>query len=162
MALGAARSSLLLTAPWFVAVGLISHGEFFRFAVGNQVINRVASGMEEHGGFPGYYVADLAGDVLPLVGAACPRRCWRRGPGGGTQPAFGFLLGWVVGPLILLECVRTKLVHYYLPAYPACALLAAWLVLEVVKRRGQPEALAAGPAGARPAGRGRHRRDPSR
>ena len=37
----------------------------------------------------------------------------------GTQPAFGFLLGWVVGPLILLECVRTKLVHYYLPAYPA-------------------------------------------
>jgi 4-amino-4-deoxy-L-arabinose transferase-like glycosyltransferase len=44
------------------------------------------------------------------------------------HPAFGFLLGWTVGPLILLELVRTKLVHYYLPAYPACALLAAWLI----------------------------------
>ena len=123
---------LLLTAPWFVAVGLISHGEFFRFALGNQVINRVASGMEEHGGFPGYYILTSLGMFHPwsaFVPAALLAAWTRR----GTQPAFGFLLGWVVGPLILLECVRTKLVHYYLPAYPACALLAAWLVLEVVK-----------------------------
>jgi 4-amino-4-deoxy-L-arabinose transferase-like glycosyltransferase len=41
---------------------------------------------------------------------------------------FGFLLGWVVGPFVILECVQTKLVHYFLPAIPACALLAAWLV----------------------------------
>jgi hypothetical protein len=34
----------------------------------------------------------------------------------------------VVGPLIVLECVQTKLIHYYLPAYPACALLVSWLV----------------------------------
>jgi 4-amino-4-deoxy-L-arabinose transferase-like glycosyltransferase len=123
---------LLLTAPWFVAVGLISHGEFFRFALGNQVINRVASGMEEHGAFPGYYILTSLGMFHPwsaFVPAALLAAWTRR----GTQPAFGFLLGWVVGPLILLECVRTKLVHYYLPAYPACALLAAWLVLEVVK-----------------------------
>jgi len=123
---------LLLTAPWFVAVGLISHGEFFRFALGNQVINRVASGMEEHGAFPGYYILTSLGMFHPwsaFVPAALLAAWTRR----GTQPAFGFLLGWVVGPLILLECVRTKLVHYYLPAYPACALLAAWLVLEVVQ-----------------------------
>jgi 4-amino-4-deoxy-L-arabinose transferase-like glycosyltransferase len=123
---------LLLTAPWFVAVGLISHGEFFRFALGNQVINRVASGMEEHGAFPGYYILTSLGIFHPwsaFVPAALLAAWTRR----GTRPAFGFLLGWVVGPLILLECVRTKLVHYYLPAYPACALLAAWLVLEVAK-----------------------------
>ena len=123
---------LLLTAPWFVAVGLISHGEFFRFALGNQVINRVAIGMEEHGAFPGYYILTSLGIFHPwsaFVPAALLAAWTRR----GTRPAFGFLLGWVVGPLILLECVRTKLVHYYLPAYPACALLAAWLVLEVVK-----------------------------
>jgi hypothetical protein len=35
--------------------------------------------------------------------------------------------------LILLECVQTKLVHYYLPAYPACALLAAWLIDAVTR-----------------------------
>src|SRR6202022_77481 len=47
---------------------------------------------------------------------------------------FAFLLGWIVGPLILLELVRTKLVHYYLPAYPACAMLAAWLIGAVARR----------------------------
>ena len=39
----------------------------------------------------------------------------------------------MVGPLILLECVRTKLVHYYLPSYPACALLAGWVVVAVTR-----------------------------
>jgi hypothetical protein len=33
--------------------------------------------------------------------------------------------------MLLLECVRTKLIHYYLPSYPACALLAAWVVVAV-------------------------------
>jgi 4-amino-4-deoxy-L-arabinose transferase-like glycosyltransferase len=36
-----------------------------------------------------------------------------------------------MGPILLLECFRTKLIHYYLPAFPACALLTAWLVLHV-------------------------------
>jgi hypothetical protein len=31
----------------------------------------------------------------------------------------------------LLECFHTKLIHYYLPAFPAWALLLAWLVLSV-------------------------------
>ena len=48
-----------------------------------------------------------------------------------SDPNLGFLLGWAIGPLLLLECFRTKLIHYYLPAFPACALLTAWLVLSV-------------------------------
>jgi 4-amino-4-deoxy-L-arabinose transferase-like glycosyltransferase len=38
------------------------------------------------------------------------------------------LLGWVIGPWFFLECLPTRLLHYFLPAYPACALLAAWMV----------------------------------
>jgi hypothetical protein len=48
-----------------------------------------------------------------------------------SDSRFGFLLGWAIGPLLLLECFRTKLIHYYLPAFPACALLIAWLALSV-------------------------------
>ncbi len=44
-----------------------------------------------------------------------------------SDPKFGFLIGWVIGPLVLLECFQTKLIHYYLPAFPACALLLSWL-----------------------------------
>jgi 4-amino-4-deoxy-L-arabinose transferase-like glycosyltransferase len=118
---------LLVTTPWYAAVGILSHGEFYRFAVGKQIAERVVSGVEQHGGFPGYYLVTSLltfhpwSALLPvaILGAWSRRK---------KNPAFGFLLGWVIGPLILLECVQTKLVHYYLPAYPACALLVAWLV----------------------------------
>ncbi len=123
-----------LTLPWFLAIGIMTRGEFFRVAVGQQIVTRVVHALEEHGGFPGYYlVATLLtfypwSTLLPvaILGAwVCRRR----------TPALAILLGWVIGPLILLECARTKLVHYYLPAYPACALLAAWLV-ETLGRAG--------------------------
>ncbi len=120
----------ILTAPWFVAISIASGGEFLRFAVGRQIVHRVASDMEAHGGFPGYY---------PVVSALVfyPGRRWCRrpspAPGCAASPIrnLGFLLGWAIGPLLLLECFRTKLIHYYLPAFPACALLVAWLVLSV-------------------------------
>lgn len=121
---------VLLAAPWFLAIGIESRGDFFRVAMGHHVIHRVATGMEQHGAFPGFYVLTSLvtfhpwSALLPaaLLGAWSRRR---------MHPELAFLLGWVVGPLILLECVRTKLVHYYLPAYPACALLAAWLIVVV-------------------------------
>jgi len=123
---------VLLTAPWFVAVGLISHGEFFRVAMGNHVLRRMTSGMEEHGAFPGYYIVTSLLTFHPWS-ALLPAALW----GGWTRrrahPALGFLLGWIVGPLILLECVQTKLVHYYLPAFPACALLTAWMIGAVTR-----------------------------
>jgi 4-amino-4-deoxy-L-arabinose transferase-like glycosyltransferase len=134
------RSGLLIflavTAPWFVAVGVVSRGEFFRFAFRTQIVQRISTGMEQHGGFPGYYpVAALAmfypwSTLLP----AALLEGWRRRR---SSPEFGFLLGWIVGPCLLLECFQTKLVHYYLPSFPACALLVAWLVVEIA-RRGSP------------------------
>ena len=59
---------------------------------------------------------------------------WRRRK---TDKNLAFLLAWVVGPMVMLECVQTKLIHYYLPAFPACALLAAWVVV-AVSRDGVP------------------------
>src|SRR5262249_391951 len=121
-------SLVVLTCPWFVAVTIASHGEFLRFAVGRQILDRVASDLETHGGFPGYYSVFSALVFYPwsalmpaaFVGAWARRR---------LDPALGYLLGWTIGPLILLECFRTKLIHYYLPAFPSCALLVAWLIV---------------------------------
>jgi len=121
---------ILLTAPWFIAITIASGGDFLRFAVGRQIVHRMASDMEAHGGFPGYYplVSTLVfypwSALIPaaLLGAASRRK---------SSPVLGFLMGWIVGPLVLLECFRTKLIHYYLPAFPACALLLAWLVLAI-------------------------------
>jgi 4-amino-4-deoxy-L-arabinose transferase-like glycosyltransferase len=123
----------LTAAPWYLTVGILSRGEFFRFAIGTQIIDRLKMSLEEHGGFPGYYLAATLVTFHPwsaLLPAAALAAWARR----KAQPAFGFLLGWMVGPLLLLEAVRTKLVHYYLPAYPPCALLAAWLIVAVARQ----------------------------
>jgi 4-amino-4-deoxy-L-arabinose transferase-like glycosyltransferase len=124
-----------LTAPWFLVVGWISRGEFFRFAFQTQIVQRISSGMEEHGGFPGYYPIV----ILPLFtpwSAFLPSAIltgWKRRR---SSPMFGFLLGWIVGPWLILECTSTKLVHYFLPCFPACALLVAWLLVEVAHQTG--------------------------
>src|SRR5262249_6577018 len=118
---------LALTAPWFVAVSITSQGEFLRFAVGKQILPRVASDMEAHGGVPGYYPGlaptgffSLSALVLPAI-----LEGWRRRK---SNPDLSFLLGWAIAPLILFECFQTKLIHYYLPAFPALTLLVARLV----------------------------------
>ncbi len=120
----------IVTLPWYVAITIRSGGEFLWFAVGRQIVNRVASDVEAHGGFPGYYPLVSVLVFYPwsaLVPAALAGAWLRR----RSLPTLGFLLGWIVGPLLLLECFRTKLIHYYLPAFPACALLVTWLVRAV-------------------------------
>jgi 4-amino-4-deoxy-L-arabinose transferase-like glycosyltransferase len=126
---------LAVTAPWFVAVWVFTNGEIFRFAFRTQIVQRISTGMEQHGAFPGYYpVAALAlfypwSTLLPAALLAG----WRSRR---VSPASGFLLGWIVGPWLLLECFSTKIIHYYLPCFPACSLLVAWFVVEVARKGG--------------------------
>jgi 4-amino-4-deoxy-L-arabinose transferase-like glycosyltransferase len=90
----------------------------------------MTTGLETHDGFPGYYVAGTLVTCYPwsalLPAAVAAAWSLRR-----SRPEMGYLLGWIVGPLVMLEAVQTKLIHYYLPAVPACALLVAWLVESV-------------------------------
>jgi 4-amino-4-deoxy-L-arabinose transferase-like glycosyltransferase len=118
---------LALTAPWFVAVSITSHGEFLRFAVGKQILPRVASDMEAHGGFPGYYPVVATLVFFPWSALVPPAILdgWRDRK---LNPDLSFLLGWAIAPLVVFECFQTKLIHYYLPAFPALALLVARLV----------------------------------
>jgi 4-amino-4-deoxy-L-arabinose transferase-like glycosyltransferase len=121
---------IVLVAPWFAWVTVASGGDFLRFAIGRQIVNRMASDMEAHGGFPGYYPVISALVFYPwsaLVPVALLAAVMRR----KSSPALAFLMGWMIGPLILLECFRTKLIHYYLPAFPAFALLLGWCVVVI-------------------------------
>jgi len=115
------------TLPWFLTIAVVSRGEFLRFALGTQLVQRLTSGMEEHGGFPGYYLSLSALAFYPWS-VLVPAAVWGAWTRRKTNPDFGFLLGWVIGPWFFLECLPTRLLHYFLPAYPACALLAAWMV----------------------------------
>jgi len=117
---------LLVSAPWFIAIGLATHGAFFRDAVGGDLGRKLASGEESHGGLPGLHALLLPLLVFPatvpviagLAGAWCRR----------AEPAIHFLLAWLIPSWLVFELTPTKLPHYTLPLYPALILLAAgWL-----------------------------------
>lgn len=118
---------LAIVVPWNVAILVRSGGEYFNVAVGYHIVQRATQKLEEHGGFPGYYVVVGGATLLPWAALfpAALASAWNRRR---ETPAAGFAIGWAIGPLIFLELVRTKLIHYYLPAVPALAILVAWLL----------------------------------
>ncbi|MEW4569869.1 glycosyltransferase family 39 protein [Tautonia sp. JC769] len=119
---------LAIAAPWYVAIGILSDGSFFSVAWGYHVVKRATEAIETHGGFPGYY-AVLTLPLLYPWSALLPAGLvglWRQRR---QMPEAAFVLGWIIGPLLLLEVMRTKIIHYYLPAYPACALAVGWLIV---------------------------------
>ncbi|WP_165071802.1 ArnT family glycosyltransferase [Paludisphaera rhizosphaerae] len=142
----------LLSAPWYVMMLFSSDGGFVEVAVKQQFLNRIATDMEQHGSIPGYY--PLTSIILFFPWACLVPMgivaAWQRRK---ADPTLAYLLAWIVGPLVLLECVQTKLIHYYLPSFPACALLSAWVVKsisrqEVTLRRWPLGKLAQGMIGA--------------
>ncbi|HPA81299.1 MAG TPA: glycosyltransferase family 39 protein [Thermoanaerobaculales bacterium] len=123
---------LAITLPWAVAATVATDGAFLREAVGRHVVARGLDAFEGHGFFPGFYAVTAVVAASPwlglLAGAGSPRQeCDRR---------WRYLVAWLVGPLVLLELYQTKLVHYWLPSYPAGVLLVVgWLFAAVPPRR---------------------------
>ncbi|WP_408737069.1 ArnT family glycosyltransferase [Acetobacter fallax] len=112
---------LAVVLPWCVAIGIVSHGEFFQRAVGRNFLGKIGHGQEAHGAFPGYHLAVFAIAFWPgsfFAAAALPviwswRASWK----------VRFLLCWIIPLWVVFELIATKLPHYVLPAYPAIAIL---------------------------------------
>ena len=122
------RLGALVTAaaclPWLAAVRFAAGDAFYAESVGHQLGGRLAASFDGRVLPPGYYAASLAVGVGPwlalatLAAVRCRRRLRRAGPA-------AFLVAWAIGPMVLVELFRSKQPHYYAPAYPALALLAA-------------------------------------
>jgi 4-amino-4-deoxy-L-arabinose transferase-like glycosyltransferase len=119
--------TLALVLPWFVAIWLQSHGQFYQQSLGHDFATKLAGGQESHGAPPGYFLALVNLTFWPatlflLPGLLAAIR-------GRTEPAMRFLLVWAGACWVLFELVPTKLPHYVLPVYPALAMMAAVWVL---------------------------------
>ena len=122
---------LLVVLPWFVAIGLATHGAFFHDSVGGDLGRKLASGDDAHGAPPGVHLLLLPLLAFPAtlpVLRALPL-LWRE----RREPVTRFLAAWCVPAWLVFEAVPTKLPHYTLPLYPALFLLAArgWVALEL-------------------------------
>jgi 4-amino-4-deoxy-L-arabinose transferase-like glycosyltransferase len=117
---------VIVVLPWFVAIGIATHGAFFADAVGGDLGRKLAGGEDSHGAPPGTHLLLLPLLVFPatlpvLLGL---HAAWRR----RRERAVIFLLGFLLPAWAVFEAVPTKLPHYTLPLYPALMLLgAAWL-----------------------------------
>jgi 4-amino-4-deoxy-L-arabinose transferase-like glycosyltransferase len=114
---------LLVAAPWYVAIGLASHGEFYRIAIGRSLMGKVAAGQQAHGAPFGYHLMAFPLTFWPasLLAVMAVPYVWRE----RTAPAVRFLLCWIIPSWIVFELVKTKLPHYVLPLFPAIACLTA-------------------------------------
>lgn len=117
----------LVVAPWFVAIGLASAGNFYREAVGHDFLGKLFSGQDRGALPPGYHSALLPLLFVPQLGLVVTGivGLWRT----RQEPMSHFLLAWIVPAWLLYEIVPTKLPHYVLPCYPALACAAALALL---------------------------------
>ncbi len=60
---------LAVVLPWFAAIGVATHGQFFHDAVGGDLAGKLAGGDDAHGAPPGLSPAAAAAALLPP--AAC-------------------------------------------------------------------------------------------
>lgn len=118
---------VLISLPWAIAVHLKTGGDFLSLALGHHVVNRSLSPLEGHRGIPGFYLLSLFGLMAPWawVLPQAVRELWGR----RDEKKILFLAAWAIGPMVMLELVQTKLVHYYLPAYSAIAILLATAII---------------------------------
>jgi 4-amino-4-deoxy-L-arabinose transferase-like glycosyltransferase len=113
--------SLIVVLPWFVAIALKSHGEFFAASVGQDMLGKVGAAQRVHWAPPGFYLAAFFATFWPgavLAAIAVPFAWANR-----RDDAIAFLLAWIVPSWIVFEVVPTKLPHYVMPLYPAVAIL---------------------------------------
>ena len=119
--------TLAIALPWFVAIGIKTHGAFFDKAVRQNLLGKVGRGEQHHGQPPGYYVALFSLTFWPgaLATVFALPWVWRR----RRTAEVRFLLAWVIPTWLMYEAVGTKLPHYVLPLYPALACLGAGAAL---------------------------------
>ncbi|KDE19874.1 glycosyl transferase [Acetobacter aceti 1023] len=115
--------SAAILVPWCIAIGVVSHGEFFRNAVGTNFLGKVASGQQAHGLPPGYHLLVFLLAFWPgsFFAACVAPMVWRA----RKQERVRYLLCWIVPHWLVFEAIATKLPHYVLPTYPAIAILTA-------------------------------------
>lgn len=118
--------ALLVAAPWYLAVGLATDGEFLRDFLWRHNVGRAVSSMEGHGGSILFYPAALLVGTFPWSLWLIPIAWWglkakRRGVAARTSVTLAGV--WIAVTLTAFTFASTKLPSYITSCYPGVALL---------------------------------------
>jgi 4-amino-4-deoxy-L-arabinose transferase-like glycosyltransferase len=135
-------SFAFVALPWYIWVGVDTKGAFLSGFLWKHNLERGFSAMENHSGFPGYYLVILLVGTAPwsiFLGAAwwfgfwsAIRTPWQRCQGWWSYaaetetPAAYRLLGcWIAVYVMFFSLAATKLPNYVLPVVVPSAILIA-------------------------------------
>jgi len=123
-----AAIALLVAAPWYIAVGVLTQGEWLEGFIFRHNIERFTDPLQGHKGFPGLYIGTVLVGWFPwsgLLAAMVTFGAWRlkvlR-----EQPLRLFMLCWIGVYILFFSIARTQLPNYVLPLFPAAAMLMAF------------------------------------
>lgn len=128
----AAVTLIVIAAPWYVAVGVATEGDFTRLFFLNENFARATTVMENHSGGWWYYPAAIAVGFFPwsiflapmLIAADSQFRRRSR-----NRIAMTLVCCWIGVQVGLFSLAETKLPSYVTPCYPALAMLVSFCLL---------------------------------
>lgn len=120
---------IALVAPWIASASDMTEGAFAETVLREDVLSVLLGYEVGYVAWPGVYILLASIALWPASFLLWPavRRSWQE----RALPGLRFLLVWLVPSWIVLELIPTKLPHYPLPLYPACALMIATTVMAV-------------------------------
>ena len=123
-----AAITLLVFAPWYITVGVLTNGEWLEGFIFRHNLERFTDPLQGHKGFPGLYVFTVLLGWFPwsgLLAATLAFGAWRL-KALREQPVRLFLLCWIGVYILFFSIARTQLPNYVLPLFPAAAMLMAF------------------------------------
>ncbi len=121
---------LVVALPWYVAVGVLTDGEWLKVFFLHHNVERFTDTLQGHRAIPGLYILTVLAGWFPwtgLVAASLWMGPWKLSRL-RADPLRLFLLTWIGVFFVFFTAARTHLPNYMLPTFPAMALLAAsWL-----------------------------------
>ncbi|MSR56134.1 MAG: glycosyltransferase family 39 protein [Planctomycetaceae bacterium] len=126
--LTALAAVMLVAGPWYLAVGLKTHGEFLAGFFGVHHFGRFLNPMDNHPGPSWFYLAAMCVGFFPWIVFLAPTLigCYRRIRDSHSWSSADILCGaWFVVWFGFFSLASTKFPHYVVPAYPALALVTA-------------------------------------
>ncbi|MGN6547239.1 MAG: ArnT family glycosyltransferase [Aureliella sp.] len=118
--------AVLIAAPWYIAVGQATDGQFLREFFWQHNVARAVSSMEGHGGSIFFYPAALLVGTFPWSLWLMPIAWWglkanRRGAAARTSVTLAAV--WIGVTIAACTFASTKLPSYITSCYPGVALL---------------------------------------
>jgi len=120
--------ALAIALPWYIAVGVLTHGVWLEGFIFHHNIDRFTGSLQGHHGFPGLYILSPLLGWFPWTGLLAAMLwfgSWRL-TALKKEPVRLFMLCWIGVYIGFFSIARTQLPNYVLPLFPAAAMLMAY------------------------------------